>query len=236
MAMKKRKLIPLINNIIPTPEQDLPNRINFKFLTKEQEDAWKILENNDIAFMTGSAGTGKSFLILAYCLQKILEGQCEKLYLCKPAIGAFGDLEKLGAAPGTILEKTAYFYSSLYVIIDSLTGNDKRLKKYIQEKVDILPLSFIRGITLGEGTYMVLDEAQNINLIGLKSLLSRIGKGAKILASGDNTQCDLPTSRISGLREVMNKLQNIEGIGFFEFTEEAIVRHPLVKEILKRLK
>jgi len=197
--------------------------------TENQRKYIKTIEENDITFGIGPAGTGKTYLAVAMAVSYLKQNRVSKIILTRPAVEAG---EKLGFLPGTIEEKVDPYlrplYDALHEMIDPEKVNDM-LEKNI---IEIAPLAFMRGRTLNDA-FIILDEAQNTTREQMKMFLTRLGFGSKAVITGDITQIDLPKASQSGLVEATKILKNIKGIGFAEFTEKDVVRHPVVQRIIK---
>ena len=189
------------------------------------------LENfieNDVVFGIGPAGTGKTFLSMAFALSSLEQNEVDRIILCRPAVEAG---ESLGFLPGDLKEKVDPYLSPLYDALDALLPKNK-LNILIENKnIEIVPLAYMRGRTL-DNAFMILDEAQNSTVMQMKMFLTRLGMGSKAIINGDTTQIDLSGNKFSGLIEAEKILKNVEGIGFTYFNDSDIVRHPLVKKII----
>jgi phosphate starvation-inducible PhoH-like protein len=187
------------------------------------------IRNNDIVFGIGPGGTGKTFLAVAMALTHLFEKSVSRIVLTRPAVEAG---ERLGFLPGDIEEKINPYlrplYDALYFLLDS-----EKIQSYMEEgTIEIAPLAFMRGRTLNDA-FIILDEAQNTTSEQMKMFLTRIGMRSKAVITGDVTQIDLPFGRNSGLVEAKNILGDIEGLGFCFFNENDVVRHHLVRLIIK---
>lgn len=187
------------------------------------------IEQNDIVFGIGVAGTGKTYLAVAMAVQHLLAKQVNRIILARPAVEAG---EKLGFLPGDLQDKVDPYLRPLYDALFDLMDFE-RVTKFLEKRViEIAPLAFMRGRTL-QDAFVILDEAQNTTSEQMKMFLTRIGFGSKAVITGDVTQIDLPSGRKSGLVEAMRILQGIEGISFIEFNETDVVRHRLVQMIIR---
>jgi phosphate starvation-inducible PhoH-like protein len=187
------------------------------------------IRKNDIVFGIGPGGTGKTFLAVAMALTHLLEKSVSRIVLTRPAVEAG---ERLGFLPGDIEEKINPYlrplYDALYFLLDS-----EKIQRYMEEgTIEIAPLAFMRGRTLNDA-FIILDEAQNTTSEQMKMFLTRIGMRSKAVITGDVTQIDLPFGRASGLVEAKNILGDIEGLAFCFFNENDVVRHHLVRLIIK---
>jgi phosphate starvation-inducible PhoH-like protein len=186
-------------------------------------------KKNDILFAIGPAGTGKTYTAVALAVVALKEREIKRIILTRPAVEAG---ENLGFLPGDLKEKIDPYLRPLYDALEDMIPNDK-LKSMIESRtVEIAPLAFMRGRTL-DNCYVILDEAQNSTDLQLKMFLTRMGPNAKLIITGDLTQIDLPKKQMSGLFRAMKILRNIEGISIVELDTQDVVRHKLVKEIIK---
>jgi len=200
-----------------------------KVLTPGQKRYVEAIEKNEIVIAKGPAGTGKSFLAVAMGISFLRNNIVKKIVLTRPVVEAG---EKLGFLPGDIQQKVDPYVRPLYDFLEELLGQE-RLLKYIERNIiDIVPLAYMRGRTFKD-SFVLLDEAQNTTPIQMKMFLTRFGFGSKMVVTGDVTQTDLETNKMSGLIHAWKILQGIKGIAFVELTEEDVVRHDIVKEIIK---
>jgi phosphate starvation-inducible protein PhoH and related proteins len=187
------------------------------------------IKNNDVVFGIGPGGTGKTFLAVAMALTYLLEKSVSRIVLTRPAVEAG---EKLGFLPGDIEEKINPYlrplYDALYILLDG-----EKIQRYMEDGIiEIAPLAFMRGRTLSDA-FIILDEAQNTTSEQMKMFLTRIGMRSKAVITGDITQIDLPFGRNSGLIEARNILGEVQGLAFCYFNENDVVRHHLVRLIIK---
>lgn len=182
----------------------------------------------DINFGIGPAGTGKTYLAVACAVEALEQDRVKRLILARPAVEAG---EKLGFLPGDLAQKVDPYLRPLYDALYEMMGFERVAKLMERHVIEVAPLAFMRGRTLND-SFIILDEAQNTTQEQIKMFLTRVGFGSKAVITGDVTQIDLPRSRDSGLRHVMEVLQNIEGISFTHFTTRDVVRHPLVQRIV----
>lgn len=205
----------------------------FKPRTRSQAAALKLIEQNDISFLIGAAGSGKTFLAMAYAIEQVLSGVKTKIVLTRPVVEAG---EKLGFLPGTFGDKVNPYMQPLYDAMDSLIGKYTASRDIINKAVVLAPLCYMRGRTFND-SICVFDEAQNATYTQLKLLLSRFGENSKVIVTGDPAQSDLPVSAgdYCALTKVYEKLQKIDGIGVTKFLNSDVVRHPLVGKILDAL-
>jgi phosphate starvation-inducible PhoH-like protein len=186
------------------------------------------MQENDITFGIGPAGTGKTFLAVAAAAGFLAEKAIKRIVLCRPAVEAG---ERLGFLPGDIAEKINPYLRPLYDSLYDIFGFEKVEKLMERSVIEIAPLAFMRGRTLND-SFIILDEAQNTTPEQMKMFLTRLGFGSRAVVTGDVTQVDLPEGRKSGLREVRRILEGLEGIKFFDFTDRDVVRHPVVARIV----
>src|SRR4051812_44710207 len=186
------------------------------------------IQDNDITFGIGPAGTGKTFLAVAAAAGALADKSVKRIVLCRPAVEAG---ERLGFLPGDIAEKVNPYLRPLYDSLYDIIGFEKVEKMMERSVIEIAPLAFMRGRTLND-SFIILDEAQNTTPEQMKMFPTRLGFGSKCVVTGDITQVDLPTGKKSGLREVRAILDYVEGIKFFDFNERDVVRHPLVSKIV----
>lgn len=196
--------------------------------TINQQRLVKLAEKCDLMFAVGPAGSGKTYTAIALAVRALKEKQIRRIILTRPAVEAG---EKLGFLPGDMKEKLDPYLQPLYDALNDMIPAAK-LQKFLEEgTVQIAPLAYMRGRTL-DNAFVILDEAQNTTLSQIKMFLTRMGRNAKFIVTGDVTQIDLPRRSDSGLTKAMDTLRNIEGIGIVEFDKRDIVRHRLVKYIV----
>ena len=197
--------------------------------TDAQKAYVQSLFDNELAFGIGPAGTGKTYLAVAVGVSMFIGGHVDKIILSRPAVEAG---EKLGYLPGDMKDKVDPYMQPLYdALNDFLPG--KQLARLLEEKqIEIAPLAFMRGRTLANA-YVVLDEAQNATTMQMKMFLTRLGKGSRMVVTGDRTQVDLPRGTSSGLADAERLLSNIPKVSFNYFTSKDVVRHPLVAAIIE---
>ena len=197
--------------------------------SRAQQEYVRALYANELAFGIGPAGTGKTYLAVAVAVNQMINGHVDKIILSRPAVEAG---ERLGFLPGDMKDKVDPYMQPLYdALNDFLPG--KQLARLIEEKqIEIAPLAFMRGRTLANA-FVVLDEAQNATTMQMKMFLTRLGRGSRMVITGDRTQIDLPRGVTSGLRDAERLLGNIEGISFNYFTARDVVRHPMVARIIE---
>ena len=196
--------------------------------TKGQSIFLESVINNDIVFGIGPAGTGKTFLSMAFALSSLEKKEVERIILCRPAVEAG---ENLGFLPGDLKEKVDPYLSPLYDALDAMLPKNKLAALIENKNIEIVPLAYMRGRTLDDA-FMILDEAQNSTIMQMKMFLTRLGIGSKAIINGDVTQIDLDVNKHSGLIQATKILNNVSGIGFTYFDDSDIVRHPLVRKII----
>ena len=197
--------------------------------TPGQRNYFEAMLKYDIVFAIGPAGTGKTYQAVAVAVAALKSRQVDRLILTRPAVEAG---ERLGFLPGDLKEKIDPYLTPLYDALEDMLPHDKLRSYLVQRVIEIAPLAYMRGRTLS-GAYVILDEAQNATAMQMKMFLTRLGVNSKAIITGDITQIDLPESEESGCIQAMHILSGIDGIGFCHLTEEDVVRHRLVKAILK---
>ncbi len=183
----------------------------------------------DIVFGIGPAGTGKTFLAMAMAVGFLLRKEVKRIVLARPAVEAG---EKLGFLPGDMAEKVNPYLRPLHDALYTMLEYEQAAKLMERGTIEVAPLAFMRGRTLND-SFVILDEAQNTTSEQMKMFLTRIGFGSKAVVTGDITQTDLPSGRVSGLNEAITILEGVGGIRFCRFTDIDVVRHPIVQEIIK---
>ncbi len=197
--------------------------------TKGQRKYYKAVLDNDIVFAIGPAGTGKTYQAVACAVSALKNKEVDRIIITCPVVEAG---ENLGFLPGDLKEKVDPYLTPLYDALNNMLPSDK-LKKYMDNKqIEIAPLAYMRGRTL-HNSFIILDEAQNSTQMQMKMFLTRIGVTSKTIITGDVTQIDLGTGVMSGLVHAISILKNIKGIEFVYFDENDVVRHQLVKNIIK---
>ncbi len=200
-----------------------------KAKTPNQKAMVELTQKNDILFAIGPAGTGKTYTAVALAVKALKNKEVKRIILARPAVEAG---ENLGFLPGDLKEKIDPYLRPLYDALDDMIPAEK-LKQHIETRViEIAPLAFMRGRTL-DNAFVILDEAQNATDLQLKMFLTRMGPHAKVIVTGDLSQIDLPKKQMSGLLKAVKILDKIEGIHFQYLTYEDVVRHRLVKDIIK---
>jgi phosphate starvation-inducible PhoH-like protein len=222
-----------VDNFIERNPNDVlvfgPNGKSVRARTVNQKRMVQEAEKNDVVFAIGPAGTGKTYTAVALAVRALKNKLVKKIILTRPAVEAG---ESLGFLPGDLKEKIDPYLRPLYDALDDMIPADK-LGYYMSTRViEIAPLAYMRGRTL-DNAFIILDEAQNATDLQIKMFLTRIGASAKAIITGDMTQVDLPKNQRSGLEKAVRILRNIDGIAHIELDEEDVVRHRLVKAIIK---
>ena len=189
----------------------------------------ELVRGNDIVFAVGPAGTGKTYLAMALAVRALLDKQIRRIVLTRPAVEAG---ERLGFLPGTLEEKVDPYLRPLFDALHDMMDPEKLQRLMADDVIEVAPLAFLRGRTLNEA-FIVLDEAQNTTPAQMKMFLTRMGYGAKLVITGDPTQTDLPPGQRSGLRDALELVTGIRGIGTLAFTDADVVRHPLVAALIR---
>ena len=187
------------------------------------------IEQHDIVFGIGPAGTGKTYLAMAQAVSYLLQKKVTRIILARPAVEAG---EKLGFLPGDLQEKVNPYLRPLYDALYDMMETEKAQRLLERGTIEVAPIAFMRGRTLNDA-FVILDEAQNTTSEQMKMFLTRLGFGSQAVVTGDITQIDLPTGKASGLVEAMKIVRNIDGIAFIHFDEKDVVRHKLVQMIVR---
>jgi phosphate starvation-inducible PhoH-like protein len=197
--------------------------------TLGQREFYKNTKTNEIVFVIGPAGTGKTYLSVAIALAALRSKKVSRIILSRPAVEAG---ESLGFLPGDLSEKVDPYLKPLLDALEDMVPREK-LKSYFERNtIEIIPLAYMRGRTLNNA-FLILDEAQNSTALQMKMFLTRLGVNSKAIITGDITQIDLPTRQTSGLVQIQHILKNIDGVGFSYLDKKDVVRHKLVKDIIK---
>jgi phosphate starvation-inducible protein PhoH and related proteins len=187
------------------------------------------IEQHDIVFGVGPAGTGKTYLAMAQAVSYLVAKKVSRIILARPAVEAG---EKLGFLPGDVQEKVNPYLRPLYDALYDMMETEKAGRLVERGTIEVAPLAFMRGRTLNDA-FVILDEAQNTTSEQMKMFLTRLGFGSKAVVTGDITQIDLPNPRASGLVEALKVVSHIDGVGIVYFDEKDVVRHKLVQQIVK---
>ncbi|MBL7986521.1 MAG: PhoH family protein [Chlorobi bacterium] len=196
---------------------------------ERQKKYYQLARENDIVFAIGPAGTGKTYLAVAMAVAAYRNREITKLVLARPAVEAG---ESLGFLPGDLKEKVDPYLRPLYDALDDMIPADKLKAMMERRGIEVVPLAYMRGRTLNNA-FVILDEAQNATAMQMKMFLTRLGANSRAIITGDVTQIDLPKNVESGLVQAEKILRGIDGIGFVNFEKADVVRHRLVKEIIK---
>jgi phosphate starvation-inducible PhoH-like protein len=227
------------NELKPLSKKDFINSVikkkqRSKFLTKSQEEYYEILKNNQITICSGPAGTGKSHVSLKAAIDLLMDynNTYEKLIIIRPAVESSDS--KLGSLPGDVREKMdPYIYASFY-LLQKLIGKDATTKLEENGVIEIMSLSFVRGISV-DNSILIGEEFQNATPNETKTVLTRIGFNSKFFISGDIEQSDkFKQKEKSGLYDALVRLEEMKDVGIFKFKPEDIVRNPIITEIIKR--
>ena len=203
-----------------------------KARTVNQRKIVKESQQNDMLFAVGPAGTGKTYTAVAIAVRALKNKEVRRIILSRPAVEAG---ENLGFLPGDLKEKLDPYLQPLYDALRDMIPVDK-LNEYIEHRIiEIAPLAFMRGRTL-DNAFVILDEAQNSTQQQMKMFLTRMGKSAKFIITGDETQIDLPSKQPSGLLEALKVLKGVKGISVIKLDDKDVIRHELVKKIIKAYK
>ncbi len=197
--------------------------------TKNQKKLVDAVRNNDLVFAIGPAGTGKTYISVALAVRALKNKEVKKIIITRPAVEAG---ENLGFLPGDLKEKIDPYLRPIHDALNDMLPSEKL--KYYRESgvIEIAPLAYMRGRTLNNA-YVLLDEAQNTTAMQIKMFLTRMGPDSKVIITGDQSQIDLPRNQKSGLTDALRILKDVKNIGFVELDERDVVRHKLVKEIIK---
>jgi len=197
--------------------------------TEGQKAYVNIVKKNDVVFSIGPAGTGKTFLAVAFAVAALENHEVDRIILCRPAVEAG---ESLGFLPGDLKEKVDPYLAPLYDSLLTFFSENKLSQLLEQKTIEVVPLAYMRGRTL-DSAYMILDEAQNATVMQMKMFLTRLGIGSRAIITGDVTQIDLHRRSDSGLVQVAGILKDVEGIGFVMLDQNDVVRHPLIMKIIQ---
>ncbi|MBT4737137.1 MAG: PhoH family protein, partial [Candidatus Marinimicrobia bacterium] len=197
--------------------------------TDGQKTYIQTVRKNDIVFSVGPAGTGKTYLAVAFAVAALDNREVDRIILCRPAVEAG---ENLGFLPGDLKEKVDPYLTPLYDALGDMMPATRLKPLLANNTIEIIPLAYMRGRTLNNA-FMILDEAQNATTIQMKMFLTRLGVNSRAIITGDITQIDLPSKSKSGLLQVIDLLQGIDGLGFCKLDASDVVRHKLVRDIIK---
>ena len=212
--------------VLQTKRRDLRGR------TPRQTQYLNQIQSHDITFGIGPAGTGKTYLAVASAVDSFERGNVKRIVLVRPAVEAG---ERLGFLPGDLSQKVDPYLRPLYDSLYDLMGYEKVGKLFERSAIEIAPLAYMRGRTLNDA-FIILDEAQNTTPEQMKMFLTRMGKNAKFMITGDPGQIDLPRRITSGLKEALLVLKDVKGVGMIYLDEKDVIRHRLVKEVIAAYK
>jgi phosphate starvation-inducible PhoH-like protein len=196
--------------------------------TAMQAKYMRMLHEHELVFGLGPAGTGKTYLAVAVAVAMLTKGAVDRIILSRPAVEAG---ERLGFLPGDMREKVDPYLRPLYDALNDMLPGDQVVKRMTSGEIEVAPLAFMRGRTLAH-SFVILDEAQNTTPMQMKMFLTRLGQGSRMAVTGDLSQIDLPSGQKSGLRDALDAVEGIPGIGAAHFTDVDVVRHPLVAKIV----
>ena len=200
-----------------------------KAKTIGQQKYLKAIEKNTVTIGVGPAGTGKTYLAVAEAVAAFRAKSVNRIILTRPAVEAG---ERLGFLPGDLQNKVDPYLRPLYDALFDMLGAETYQKYLERGNIEVAPLAYMRGRTLDD-SFIILDEAQNTSCEQMKMFLTRMGFGSKMVITGDATQVDLPADKMSGLKQAVRVLKNVEGIGICELTDQDVVRHVMVQRIIK---
>ncbi len=214
------------------PEQDLTIRTRKRHIsprTPMQASYLRALNDLDLVFALGPAGTGKTYIAVAKAVAMKLAGAVDRIVLSRPAVEAG---ERLGFLPGDMREKVDPYLRPLYDALHEMIPGDQVAKLMLSGEIEVAPLAFMRGRTLSNA-FIILDEAQNTTAMQMKMALTRMGENSRMVVTGDLSQIDLPRGTVSGLQDALDTLHNVEGVGRIAFSARDVVRHDLVTRIVE---
>ena len=225
---------PIRKKAVPFSAPETPHGkrqpFHLEFLNQAQKMAWSAFDQHDVLFLLGCAGVGKSHLAVAFAISEILAKRRKKIILTRPIVEAG---ESLGFLPGTFEEKLNPYIMPLLDCIERCVGTEGPQRETVDRSIETAPLAYMRGRTFNN-SICIFDEAQNATASQLKLFMTRFGENSKIIITGDPLQSDLRKSD-QGLMHVVNRLEDLPGIGVIYFKSNSIVRHPLIGSILERL-
>jgi len=226
MSRKKHKVE--IEPTTPQPQTDKTiNKFNFTFFNEHQKKAWEAIEQNDITFLVGPAGCGKTQIASAYAAESILKRRQRKIILTRPCVAT----ESLGFLPGTADEKIAPYLAPIIDCMEMCAGKGGIDHKRVIEAIEFSPIAYLRGRTFNYAV-AICDEFQNCTWEQIKLVLTRIGKRTKIIVTGDPYQSDIPNS---GLIPMVERLKGIPGLAVVDLPPASIVRHPIISRMLDKI-
>ena len=189
----------------------------------------RAIDDYELVFGLGPAGTGKTYLAVAKAVERLVKGDVDRIILSRPAVEAG---EQLGFLPGDMREKVDPYLRPLYDALHDMLPAEQVIKRMERGEIEVAPLAFMRGRTLSNA-FVILDEAQNTTAVQMKMILTRLGESSRMVVTGDLSQVDLPRGTRSGLRDAVEILDGMEGVTFLHFTDEDVVRHHLVSKIVR---
>jgi phosphate starvation-inducible PhoH-like protein len=213
----------------PGPQLPVGRRGAIAPKTAAQGKYLDLLADRELVFGVGPAGTGKTFLAVAYGASLLMRGEVDRLVITRPAVEAG---ERLGFLPGDLTEKVDPYLAPIWEALSDIMGAEPLRRRRERGEIEVAPIAFMRGRTLGHA-FIILDEAQNTTRLQMKMVLTRLGEGARMAVTGDPSQVDLVNARDSGLSHAISILEDVEGVGVARFTASDVVRHPLVERIVK---
>lgn len=197
--------------------------------TPTQAEYLRAIDENALVFGQGPAGTGKTYLAVAKAVERLVNGEVDRIILSRPAVEAG---EQLGFLPGNMREKVDPYLRPLYDALYDMLPAPQVVKRLESGEIEVAPLAFMRGRTL-TNAFAILDEAQNTTAVQMKMFLTRLGENSRMVVTGDLSQVDLPRGTRSGLRDALEVLDETKGVAFVRFTDQDVVRHPLVTRIVR---
>jgi phosphate starvation-inducible PhoH-like protein len=218
-----------LRGVMSAGKQLVVGKRNLTPKTLNQKLYLDAIEKNDLVFGIGPAGTGKTYLAVSMAVRALIEKRVNRIVLTRPAVEAG---ERLGFLPGTLQEKIDPYLKPLYDALYDMLDVERVDRHLERGAIEIAPIAFMRGRTLND-SFVILDEAQNTTPEQMKMFVTRIGYSSKAVVTGDVTQIDLPSGRLSGLVEAERVLNRVEGVRFIHFNERDVVRHPLVQRIVR---
>jgi phosphate starvation-inducible PhoH-like protein len=202
---------------------------NVRPRTDGQARYLRVMKENDIVLAVGPAGTGKTYLAVAWAVNALKAGQIKRIVLCRPAVEAG---ERLGFLPGDIAEKVNPYLRPLLDALEEMLPPEQVKRHLENDVIELIPLAFMRGRTLSNAA-IILDEGQNSTITQMRMFLTRMGHGSKVIVTGDITQTDLPRTVKSGLTDAVHRLRNIDRVGIVHLSNTDIVRNPLVQRVVE---
>ena len=217
------------NDIVDDYIQLRTKKRNIRPRSPNQAAYVKALDESDLVFGLGPAGTGKTYLAVAVAVTHLLQGKVDRIILSRPAVEAG---ERLGYLPGDLQEKIDPYLRPLYDALHDMMPVDQVVRRMASGEIEVAPLAFMRGRTLSH-SYAILDEAQNTSAMQMKMFLTRLGEGSRMAVTGDMTQIDLPSGVRSGLGDALEVLEGVSGVSKIKFDDSDVVRHDLVTRIVR---